>query len=67
MVSKAAGAGKGCSSVVVAGQETTTFVSKAGCTVSIERMDKGDKSMKAEQMNDKLELEEGRMLKGRQR
>ena len=64
LVSRAASASEGCSSVPFTGQETTTFVSKAGCTVSVERMNKRDESMEAEKTNDKSELEERKNTEG---
>ena len=46
LVGETAGTSQGCTSKSDKGQETTTTVSAAGCTVMIECVNKGDKSMK---------------------
>ena len=53
LVGETASTSQGCTSKSDKGQETTTTVSAAGCTVMIERIDKGDESMKTKKTDDK--------------
>ena len=55
LVGKTAGTSQGCTSKSDKGQETTTTVSAAGCTIMIEHIDKGDKWTKTKKMDDELE------------
>ena len=54
LTSRAANAGEGSPSTSLTGQETTTFVSKTGHMVSVERVNKGDESEKAQKTDDEL-------------
>ena len=54
LVSRAANVGEGSLSTSLTGQETTTFVSKTGRMVSVERVNKGDESEKTQKMDDEL-------------
>ena len=64
LVSRAANAGEESPSTSLTGQETTTFVSKTGHMVSVEQVNKRDKSEKTQKMDDEsghekeLEIEE---------
>ena len=64
LVSRAANAGEESPSTSLTGQETTTFVSKTGRMVSVERVNKRDESEKTQKMDDEsghekeLEIEE---------
>ena len=62
LASRAANAGKESPSTSLTGQETTTFVSKTGRMVSVERVKKGDESEKTQKTDDESgpekELEE---------
>ena len=53
LVSETASTSQGCTSKSDKGQETTTTVSAAGRTIMIERIDKGDESMKTKKTDDK--------------
>ena len=53
-MSRAANAGEGGPSTSLTGQETTTFVSKTGCMVSVERVNEGDESEKTQKTDDEL-------------
>ena len=52
LVSRAANAGEESPSTSLTGQETTTFVSKAGCMVSVEWVNKRDELEKTQKMDD---------------
>ena len=54
LVSRAAIAGEESPSTSLTGQETTTFISKTGCMVSVERVNKRDKSEKTRKTDDEL-------------
>ena len=54
LVSRAANAGEESPSTSLTGQETTTFVSKTGCMVSVEWVNKRDESEKTQKMDDEL-------------
>ena len=63
LVSRAANAGEESPSTSLTGQETTTFVSKTGCMVSVERVNKRDESEKTQKTDElghekELEIEE---------
>ena len=53
LVGKTAGTSQGCTSKSDKGQETTTTVSAAGRTITIEPINKGDKSTEAKKTDDK--------------
>ena len=55
LVGETASTSQGCTSKSDKGQETTTTVSVAGCTIMIEHIDKGDKSTKTKKTDDELE------------
>ena len=57
MVSETTSTSQGCTSKSDKGQETTMTVSAAGCTVTIEHIEQGDKSKKTQKMDDELERE----------
>ena len=54
LTSRAANVGEGSPSTSLTGQETTTFVSKTGRMVSVERVNKGDESEKTQKTDDEL-------------
>ena len=54
LVSETANTSQGCTSKSDKGQETTTIVSAAGRTITIECIDKGDESMETKKTDDKL-------------
>ena len=55
LVSEAASTSQGCASKSDKGQETTTTVSVAGCTITIEHIDQGDESTKTKKTDDESE------------
>ena len=55
LVSETAGTSQGCTSKSDKGQETTTIVSAAGHTITIEHINKEDESMEAKKTDDELE------------
>ena len=57
LVSRAANAGEESPSTSLTGQETTTFVSKTGRMVSVERVNKRDESEKTQKTEDELGYE----------
>ena len=57
LVSGAANAGEESPSTSLTGQETTTFISKTGCMVSVERVNKRDESEKTRKTDDELGYE----------
>ena len=54
LVGETASTSQGCPSKSDQGQETTTTRSAAGCTISIECIDKGDKSTETKKTDDEL-------------
>ena len=52
LVGKTASTSQGCTSETDKGQETTTTMSVAGCTITIEHIDKGDESTETKKMDD---------------
>ena len=52
LVSKTASTSQGCTSKSDKGQETTTTMSAAGCTIMIEHIDKGDESTETKKTDD---------------
>ena len=58
MADEAASTSQGCTLKTNKGQETTTTVSAAGCTVTIEHIEQGDESKKAQKMDDESEHEQ---------
>ena len=58
MTDEAASTSQGCTSKTDKGQETTTTVSAAGCTMTIEHIEQGDKSKKAQKTDDESEHEQ---------
>ena len=58
LAGEAASTSQGCTSKTDKGQETTMTVSAAGCTLTIEHIEQGDKSKKAQKMDDKSEHEQ---------
>ena len=57
LAGEAASTSQGCTSKFDKGQETTITVSAAGCTVTIEHIEKGDKSKKSPRTVDESEHE----------
>ena len=57
LVSRAANAGEESPSTSLTGQETTTFVSKTGHMVSVERVNKRDELEKTQKTDDELGYE----------
>ena len=55
LVSDTASTSQGCTSKSDKGQETTTTVSAARCTIMIEHIDQGDESTKTKKIDDELE------------
>ena len=58
LADEAASTSQGCTSKTDKGQETTTTVSSAGRTVTIEHIEQGDKSKKAQKTDDESEHEQ---------
>ena len=58
LADEAASTSQGCTSKTDKGQETTTTVSEAGCTVTIEHIKQGDKLKKAQKTDDESEHEQ---------
>ena len=54
LVSETASTSQGCTSKSDKGQETTTTVSVAGCTIMIKHIDKRDESTETKKMDDEL-------------
>ena len=57
LVGETTSTSQGCTSKSDKGQETTTTVSAAGSTVTIEHIEQGDKSKKTQKMDDESECE----------
>ena len=57
LANEAASTSQGCTSKTDKGQETTTTVSAAGCTVTIEHIEQGDESKKTQKTGDESEHE----------
>ena len=57
LADEAASTSQGCTSKTNKGQETTTTVSAAGCTETIEHIEQGDESKKTQKTDDELEHE----------
>ena len=57
LAGEAASTGQGCTSKSDKGQETTTTMSAAGCTVTIEHIEQRDESKKTQKTDDELEHE----------
>ena len=57
LVGGAASTSQGCTSKSDEGQETTTTISAARCTIMIEHIDQGDESTKTKKTDDELERE----------
>ena len=55
LVGETTSTSQGCTSKFDKGQETTTTVSAAGCTMTIEHIDQGDESMKTKKTDDESE------------
>ena len=58
LADEAASTSQGCTPKTDKGQETTTIVSAAGHTVTIEHIEQGDESKKAQKLDDELEHEQ---------
>ena len=57
LAGEAASTSQGCTSKSDKGQETTTTVSAAGCTMTIEHIEQGDESKKSQKTDDESEHE----------
>ena len=55
LVGETTSTSQGCTSKSDKGQETTTTVSAAGCTMTIEHTEQGDESKKTPKMDDESE------------